>query len=122
MLVKNQHQKIADNKEVKVKSTKTAKKRWHFSLLTLLLVVFLAQLFWGILINSAKIYSLNTKIAKLEKIRNVAEKKNQFLREELDKYTSNSGVEALARDRLQFSREDETLIIIKNPQQIEDEI
>ena len=120
--MKNQHQKIADNKEAKVKSTKTAKKRWHFSLLTLLLVVFLAQLFWGILVNSAKIYSLNTKIAKLEKIRSVAEKKNQFLREELDKYTSNSGVEALARDRLQFSREDETLIIIKNPQEDDDNI
>ena len=119
--MKNQHQQITGKNGNKVQEVKSHRKRWHFSLITILLVVFLAQLFWGILINSAKIYSLNSKIAKLEKIHRIAEKKNQFLREELDKYTSKSGVEALARNRLQFSREDETLIIIKNPE-IEDEI
>ncbi len=91
------------------------KMKLHLSLLTILLVIFLAQLFWGIVVNSAKIYSLKSKIAKLENINKIAEKKNQFLREELEKYTSNSGVEALARNRLQFSKDDETLIIIKTP-------
>ena len=95
-------------------------KKWHFSLISILLVVFLAQLIWGILINSVKIYSLKTKISKLEKLDKMAERKNKFLREELEKYNSNSGVEALARNRLLFSKEDETLIIIKTPQKDEE--
>ena len=33
------------------------------------------------------------------------------LREEIEKYTSNSGVEALARNRLKFSKEDEEILI-----------
>ena len=33
--------------------------------------------------------------------------KIDFLRDELEKYSSNSGVEALARNRLQFSKYDE---------------
>lgn len=91
-------------------------KHWHISILTVLLVVFLLQLTYGIIINSAKIYSLNSKVYKLEKIKKVAVRKNQFLRDELEKYSSNSGVEALARNRLQFSKSDETLIIIKENQ------
>jgi len=97
---KNTPQKGADN--------------FSMTVLTVLLVVFLIQLAYGVLINSAKIYSLQSKIIKLEKINKVATRKNQYLREELEKYTSNSGVEALARNRLQFSKPDETLIIIKN--------
>ena len=81
-----------------------------------MLLVFIAQLFWGVIINSAKFYSLRLKIGTLEKINKVAHQKNTYLREELEKYTSNTGVEALARNRLQFSKEDETLVIIKNSQ------
>jgi len=96
-------------------------KHWHVSILTVLLVIFLLQLTYGVVINSAKIYSLNSKIHKLEKIKKVAVRKNQFLRDELEKYSSNSGVEALARNRLQFSKSDETLIIIKENQDMTSE-
>ena len=113
--------KIAENTENEnleiSKRPKRKPKKWHYSLLTVLLLLFLAQLFWGVIINSAKFYSLRTKIATLEKINKTAHQKNRYLREELEKYTSNTGVEALARNRLQFSKEDETLIIIKAPQQ-----
>ncbi len=118
--MKIKQQKIVDKNENKMKTQKSVRKKLPISLLTVLLLVFLFQLLYGIIINSAKIYSLRTKIAKLEKISNTVENRNQYLREEIDKYTSNSGVEALARDRLQFSREDETLIIIKNPQEEDD--
>ena len=90
-------------------------------LITLLLVVFLLQVVLGVVINSAKLYSLRTKIFALEKINKSAKSKNTYLREEIEKYNSNSGVEALARDRLQFSKEDETLVIIKNTQQENEE-
>ena len=43
-----------------------------------------------------------------------AQRKNVILRDELDKYTSNTGIEALARNRLQLTEDDETLIILKN--------
>jgi len=93
---------------------KIRKKKFKCSFLTILLFIFLAQLAFGVVVNSAKIYSLRTKIVQLKDIEKAAQKKNQYLREELEKYTSNTGVEALARNRLQFSKEDETLIIIKN--------
>ena len=94
-------------------------KEWHVSIITLLLLVFSVQLTFGVVVNVAKVYSLHTKIAKIEKINKMANKKNQYLREELEKYTSNTGVEALARNRLQFSKEDETLIIIKDDNTLE---
>ncbi len=90
--------------------------KWNLSLVSIILLVFVAYLTFGVIINSAKIYSLNAQVIKLNKINKIATKKNQYLREELEKYTSNSGVEALARNRLQFSKEDETLIIIKRNQ------
>jgi len=96
-----------------------AVKEWHVSIITLLLLVFSIQLIFGVIINVAKICSLHTKITKIEKINKIANKKNQYLREELEKYTSNTGVEALARNRLQFSKEDETLIIIKDDNTLE---
>ena len=115
--IKNEN-KSENNSDVIPNSKR--KKKLKYSLLTLLLVVFLAQLIWGVIINSAKFYSLRAKIFTLEKINKVAEQKNRYLREELEKYNSNTGVEALARNRLQFSKEDETLVIIKNSKQ-EDE-
>ncbi len=108
-------------KEIAKKLSRLFVEKWHLSLLSVLIGVFLVQLLWGVVINSAKIYSLNMKIAKLEKIDKMAERKNKFLREELEKYTSNSGVEALARNRLHFSKEDETLVIIKTPHANEEE-
>ena len=98
------------DKEPKVK--KASKRKSLGPWITLLLLVFLLQVVWGVVINSAKLYSLRTKISTLEKINKTAKQKNTYLREELEKYNSNSGVEALARDRLQFSKEDETLVII----------
>jgi len=94
-------------------------KEWHVSIITLLLLIFSIQLVFGVIVNVAKICSLQAKIQKIEKINKIANKKNQYLREELEKYTSNTGVEALARNRLQFSREDETLVIIKDNDTLE---
>ena len=115
---KQQNNKDINSELKKQGRTPVQKKkvRWHLSVLTILLIVFVLQLAWGVLVNSFKIYSLNSKIHTLEKIDKVATRKNQYLREELEKYTSNSGVEALARNRLQFSKPDETLIIIKDNQ------
>ncbi|MCR4881920.1 MAG: septum formation initiator family protein [bacterium] len=112
---------IEDEQMQEGKKPKRKAKKWHYSLLTILLLLFLVQLFWGVIINSAKFYSLRTKIATLEKINKKAHQKNRYLREELEKYTSNTGVEALARNRLQFSKEDETLVIIKTSKQDEEE-
>ena len=103
-------------KKQKKTTKKKRKVRLDISILTFLLIIFAAYLAVGVTINSAKIYSLHSQIMKLNKINKIAVKKNQYLREELEKYTSNSGVEALARNRLQFSKDDETLVIIKNTQ------
>lgn len=109
------------SKEINVKNKDSVlqktKKKIGISFLTIMLAVFFVQLLWGVVINSFKIYSLNTKIVKLEKINKIAERKNKELHRELEKYTSNAGVEALARNRLKFSKENETLIIIKTPQE-----
>ncbi len=100
-----------------------ARKRKNLALLLLtgLLAVFFLQVLFGAAVNSSKLYSLRTKISALEKINKTAKHKNTYLREELEKYNSNTGVEALSRDRLQFSKEDETLVIIKNITQHKEE-
>ena len=85
-----------------------------FNFLTILLVLFFIQLAVSFFINTAKVYSLQTKINKLEEINKQAQRKNVILRDELDKYTSTTGIEALARNRLQLTEGDETLIILKN--------
>lgn len=118
-MIKDNAQGSEKNKAKKPAKT-TRKRKIKYSLLTFLLGIFIVQLLWGVIVNSAKIYSLRTKIIALEHINVQAQRKNTFLREELEKYTSNSGLEALARNRLQFSKEDETLVIIKT-QQPEDE-
>ena len=110
-------EKFSDEQIDKNKVKKRKPQKLRYSILTILLLVFIAQLFWGVIINSAKFYSLHSKISTLEKINKTAHQKNTYLREELEKYTSNTGVEALARNRLQFSKDDETLVIIKTPQQ-----
>ncbi len=100
-----------DNKELK------QGKHRHlpcFNVLTILLVLFFFQLAISFFINTAKVYSLQTKINKLEEMNKAAQRKNVILHDELDKYTSNTGIEALARNRLQLTEGDETLIILKN--------
>lgn len=115
---RTENQNIKKNSQI---TTSKKSKKIKISFLTVLLAIFILQLFFGLIINSAKIYSLKTKISKLEDINKTAERKNQHLREELEKYSSNSGVEALARNRLLFTKEDETLVIIKTPQNGESE-
>ena len=90
------------------------KKLPFFNILTILLILFFFQLSIGLFVNTAKVYSLQTKINKLEEINKQAQRKNVILRDELDKYTSTTGIEALARNRLQLTEGDETLIILKN--------
>lgn len=85
-----------------------------FNVLTILLLLFFIQLTISFFVNTAKVYSLQTKINKLEELNKAAQRKNVILRDELDKYTSNTGIEALARNRLQLTENDETLIILKN--------
>jgi len=116
--VKERQGKIAKTDKIveKKKNQEKKTKKFRVSFLTVLIAIFIIQLFCGLIINSAKIYSLSTKIATLENINKIAEKKNRHLREELEKYSSNMGVEALARNRLLFSKDDETLVIIKTPQ------
>jgi len=113
---KYKKQKNGNEENIELKPAKKGFK-WQYSLLSVLLLIFLCQMFFGIIVNSVKAYSLRLKIAKLEKLNPIAENKNRYLREELEKYTSTSGVEALARNRLHFSKEDETLIIIKNSEE-----
>ena len=86
----------------------------YFNILTVLLALFFIQLSVSFFINTAKVYSLQTKITKLEEINKQVQRKNVVLRDELDKYTSTTGIEALARNRLQLTEGDETLIILKN--------
>ena len=67
----NKSEKSINKKGVK-QSTKSRKAA--FPLLTLLLLVFLLQTSWGVIVNTAKVYSLRTKISALEKINKTAKR------------------------------------------------
>jgi cell division protein FtsB len=76
--------------------------------------VFLIQITVGTGMNIARTISLNSKISKIEQMQKEAKLTNQSLKEELEKYTSSKGIEALARDKLKMAGKNEVLVIIKD--------
>ncbi|MFA6989543.1 MAG: septum formation initiator family protein [Candidatus Gastranaerophilaceae bacterium] len=89
-------------------------RRFYYSLLTIVLLILLVQIFIGAGLNIAKFISLNTKITKLKDMKKHAVTRNIYLKEELRKYKTGKGIEELARDKLRMAGKNEVLVIIKD--------
>jgi len=109
---------IADkkNKLYKKKVRNFNKKRTYYIIITIVLILCVAQTIRGACLNVQKYFSLNKQLKNLESINDVVTQKNSDLKKELQNFSSNKGIEELARDNLNMVGKDEVLVLIKAPQ------
>ena len=97
-------------KNLKYEKPNRMRKR-YYSFLTIALLVCIAILLKSTIVNIFKIVSYQGKIKELKKIQIETEEKNHSLKRQLEDLDSRS-YEAIARNNLKMSGEDEVLIII----------
>ena len=94
------------NKE-KNKRKSSATNVFYYSFFTIILFLCLIQI--------TKIVSYNAKIVQITKTRNAAQALNAQLKDNIHNFSNASGLEAIARNNLKMSSEDEVLVIINKP-------
>ncbi len=77
------------------------------------LVFATAQLARGAFLNTDRYFTLNNKMSELNTLNKKANYENAVLKKNYKNYTSEEGVESLARDHLNLVRDNEISIIIK---------
>ena len=116
-----------ENSDLKQKKKQKAKNKKHFkqtgfyySFLTVILLLCLIQITISAVLNVSKIISYNAKIIQITKSRNAAKALNEQLQDNIKNFSNVTGLEAIARNNLKMSGEDEVLVII-NANKPEDE-
>lgn len=92
----------------------TRKERFYYSFLTLVLLLCLAQVGFGAILNISKIIAYKAKILTMQKVRDEAELRNKELKSEIKFFSKTASLEEIARNNLKMAGEDEVLIIINN--------
>ena len=106
----NRNNKRADErKPVKVSSSSNG---FYYSFLTVVLLLCLVQITISAVLNISKIVSYKAKIVQITKTRNAAKALNEQLQDNIKNFSNVTGLEAIARNNLKMSREDEVLVII----------
>ena len=102
-------------KEDKVKPGKkknSASKGFYYSFLTIILILCLIQITISAVLNVSKVISYKAKIIQITKTRDAAQLLNEQLKENINNFSNVAGLEAIARNNLKMSSEDEVLVII----------
>ncbi len=105
----------------KQQKKKIRKIRVYHSFLTIVLFLCVIQVGYSALLNLAKIVVYQAKISKAQDLKAEAENRNKYLKSEIQNFSSMHKVESIARNNLKMAAKDEVLIIINQPQIIEDE-
>lgn len=117
--MENKRTKVFDKfKKIGKKNSAKPKERIYYSGLTLFLLFALIQVGWSVLMNFSKAVSFNSKMATLEKMKDVSVARNEQLKNEIKAYSQVSKLEGIARNSLKMASEDEVLILI-NEQPVE---
>lgn len=111
-----QIESLADKSIQRSKRHKT-KTKFYYSFLTVVLLFCLIQIGFGVILNISKTISYRAKIGTMEKIRDLAETRNQDLKQEIKMFSSMQSLEGIARNNLKMAGEDEVLILINNNNQ-----
>lgn len=101
-------------KKIKYEKPNNIKKR-YYSFLTIALLVCILILSYSTILNIGKIVAYQGKIKELKKIQEETSQTNHNLKKQLNDLDSRS-YEAIARNNLKMSGEDEVLIIIQEPE------
>jgi len=98
-----------DLKKAKQSSSGTG---FYYSFLTIILLLCLVQISISVVLNISKIVSYKAKIIQITKTRDAAMALNDQLKDSIKNFSNVSGLEAIARNNLKMSGEDEVLVII----------
>lgn len=107
---------LIDKAKTKNKQRKT-KIRVYYSLLTIVLLLCLAQIGVSAILNITKTISYQTKIRTMKKTKYQAAKRNEKLKQEIKNFSSASSLESIARNNLKMAGENEVLVIINTAEE-----
>ena len=96
----------------KAKPKNSTSKGFYYSFLTVILFLCLIQITVSAVLNVSKVVSYNAKIVQITKTRDAAKALNEQLKDNINNFSNVSGLEAIARNNLKMSSEDEVLVII----------
>ena len=117
--------KVVNKEEHKVKDKpkqkNTGSKGFYYSFLTVILFLCLIQIAISAVLNVSKVVSYNAKIVQITKTRDAAKALNEQLKDNINNFSNATGLEAIARNNLKMSSDDEVLVIINDPKDVEKE-
>lgn len=108
-----------EKKQDKIKSSSSS-KGFYYSFLTIILLLCLVQITISAVLNVSKVVSYKAKIIQITKTRDAALALNEQLKDNINNFSNIAGLEAIARNNLKMSSEDEVLVIINTPKDEED--
>lgn len=122
--INNKNKKVVNKEEqnckAKTSTKKSSSKGFYYSFLTIILILCLVQITVSAILNVSKVVSYNAKIVQITKTRDAAKALNEQLKDNINNFSNISGLEAIARNNLKMSSEDEVLVIISNPKEEEE--
>lgn len=105
-----------DKQKEKVKKNQS-QSGFYYSFLTIILLLCLIQIAISAILNVSKVISYKAKIIQITNTRDAALSLNQQLKDNINNFSNASGLEAIARNNLKMSSEDEVLVIINTPKE-----
>ena len=90
---------------------------FYYSFLTVILLLCLIQITISAVLNISKIVSYKAKIVQITQTRDAAKNLNEQLKDNIKNFSNVTGLEAIARNNLKMSGEDEVLVIINTPKE-----
>jgi cell division protein FtsL len=112
VLQKNVKTKTLIDKAKSKNKQRKNKIRVYYSLLTVVLLVCVAQIGFSAIFNISKDISYQTKINTMKKTKDQATRRNRKLKQDIKNFSSASSLEAIARNNLKMAGKDEVLVII----------
>ena len=100
--------------ERKIPKTSSSGNGFYYSFLTIILILCLVQITISAVVNISKIVSYKAKIVQITKTRDAALALNDQLKDNIKNFSNVQGLEAIARNNLKMSGEDEVLVIINS--------
>lgn len=113
----NQESETLINKTKSKNKQRKTKIRVYYSLLTIVLLICLAQIGFSAILNISKTISYQTKINTMKKTKYQAAKRNEKLKQEIKNFSTASSLESIARNNLKMAGEDEVLVIINTAEE-----
>ena len=106
-----------NKKNIEKNKQKSSSKGFYYSFLTIILFLCLIQILVSAVLNVSKVVSYKAKIVQITKTRDAAQALNEQLKDNINNFSNVTGLEAIARNNLKMSSDDEVLVIINNPKE-----